>query len=361
MRFSSKIYSVLLLFLVVGVAAGCSSVEINVPLETQPPANLEDPAPSPTEKAQPDTPTPANAPASTPTTPAGQPKSRTPAISVSPRHAAVGTDVTVRLSGFPAQSPVDLGIGRVNAGFDVIAEGMTSPEGTMGTVVTIPDFVDPEDEWVMVAAAADNQVKVVSERLNISVRDQEASLQVSPRQVEVGSIVDVKARGFAPGADLKIGIGRVNSEYDIINQGKTDPDGALQTEVTIPDFVEPEDEWVIVVTSNDRQTKAVSGVLQVVSGEGEASIMVLPSKVAVGKAVEVNGAGFPANAVVELGIGRVDSEYDLVASTETNDIGAFQAQFTIPDFVDPEDRWVIVATTDEGRIKGFSETLQITE
>ncbi len=50
MRVDRKVYGVLLLIIVVGAAAGCSSMKINVPLDAQPPAYGGDPASTPTDR-----------------------------------------------------------------------------------------------------------------------------------------------------------------------------------------------------------------------------------------------------------------------------------------------------------------------
>ena len=361
MRVDRKKIGVVLLFLMVGAAVGCSPVEVNVPLETQPLANEKDPVPGPTFRAEQDSPTPFRSPTSLPSTPVGQPGAGGPALSVSPSQAEIGSHVTVTVRGFPEQVPVDIGIGRVNAGYDVVAEGMTGPAGIMEVRVSIPAFVNPEDEWVMVAAADKGRVKVVSGRLNISKNGRQASVEVSPRRVAVGSTVDVLARGFTPGADMEIGIGRVNSEFDVISQGETGPDGTLSTEVTIPDFVDPADEWVVVVQEQGSPAKAVSGKLEVGSRRSQASLVVLSASVSVGDAIDVRGSGFPSDTQVALGIGRVNSEYDLTDSVKTDKDGQFRTQYTIPDFVDVEDGWILVAVTDDDRVKVITEPVKISD
>ena len=85
-----------------------------------------------------------------------------------------------------------------------------------------------------------------------------------------------------------------------------------------------------------------------------------PLSAAAGGEVEIRGEGFPAKTRVEIGIGRVNSEYDIVDAAQTDGGGQLEATFVIPDFVQPEDRWVIVVRTDGGEIELFSEELEIT-
>lgn len=185
-------------------------------------------------------------------------------------------------------------------------------------------------------------------------------VSVSPRSVTVGREAELTASGFPARTDVVIGIGRVNSEYDVLKEVQTDTDGSLETSLTIPEVVTPEEAWVVVVDAVDHPAKAVSDALQVQSGTSQASIVVQTNSASVGESVQVEGEGFPANVTVELGIGRVNSEYDLLESTESDAEGAFQAQFTIPEFVDPEDAWVIVAAADENRVKAISAEIEIT-
>ena len=96
------------------------------------------------------------------------------------------------------------------------------------------------------------------------------------------------------------------------------------------------------------------------SEDGEPLIEVQPLTAAVGRAVVISGENFPANSQVEIGIGRVNSEYDVVDAAQTDAEGNLETTFVIPDFVQPQDNWVIVVRADSGRIEVFSEELEIT-
>lgn len=191
-------------------------------------------------------------------------------------------------------------------------------------------------------------------------QSKEPEVSVSPAEITAGMSVNVKVHDFPAGTDLNIGMGRVNSEYDVIAQAQTDADGSLATKIEVPDFVSPGDAWVVVVGVEGAQTQAISDALRVKGGQ-KASILLNRHSAKVGDTVTINGVGFPAESAVELGMGRVNSEYDLVDSVETETDGRFQAEFTIPDFVDSEDKWVIVATANDNRIKAISEEIIITE
>ncbi|MFO8035560.1 MAG: hypothetical protein R6U57_02915 [Anaerolineales bacterium] len=282
-----------------------------------------------------------------------------PEISVFPLSATAGTEIQIKGQGFPPDHDLVVGMGRVNSEYDVIDQVHSKADGSLDTMVTVPDFVDPETQWVIVVATADSRVKAISQRLEIEAK-WGVSLRVSPLSAAVGEGVTITGEGFPASSTVQLGIGRVDSEYDLVDTAETDSEGSFETQMTIPDFVDPEDQWVIVATANEGKIKAISEVVEITSQES-ASIRVSPLSAAVGEGVTITGEGFPASSTVQLGIGRVDSEYDLVDTAETDSEGSFETQMTIPDFVDPEDQWVIVATANEGRIKAFSEILDIPE
>ena len=96
------------------------------------------------------------------------------------------------------------------------------------------------------------------------------------------------------------------------------------------------------------------------SEDREPVIEVQPLTAAVGGEVVILGENFPADSQVEIGIGRVNSEYDVVGAAQTDAEGNLETTFVIPNFVQPQDRWVIVVRADSGRIEVFSEELEIT-
>jgi hypothetical protein len=76
--------------------------------------------------------------------------------------------------------------------------------------------------------------------------------------------------------------------------------------------------------------------------------------------VGVVAEGFPPNATLEIGVGRVNSEYDVVRRTQANASGRADAQITVPSFVEPEDRWVVVVAAEGQPIKAVSDEFDVT-
>lgn len=89
------------------------------------------------------------------------------------------------------------------------------------------------------------------------------SVRISPTSGPPGSQVQVMAQGFPPTSKVEIGIGRVNSEYDIVATAQTNAEGQVDVQIQVPSFVEAEDQWVIVVATPDTSVKAISGEFDV--------------------------------------------------------------------------------------------------
>ncbi|MFN2222305.1 MAG: GerMN domain-containing protein [Candidatus Promineifilaceae bacterium] len=69
-----------------------------------------------------------------------------------------------------------------------------------------------------------------------------------------------------------------------------------------------------------------------------------------GSLVALNGAGFPAGATVQIGIGPQGSEYDIVDATQAGADGRFTAQVQVPEYAEIGQAWVFVAEVDGGKV-----------
>jgi uncharacterized protein YggE len=88
-----------------------------------------------------------------------------PNVIVAPPSGAAGSDVSVEAEGFPINTEVELGVGRWRSEYDVIGTATTSPQGTLDTEVTIPDFAEISEQWVVVVATTSG--KEILETSNI--------------------------------------------------------------------------------------------------------------------------------------------------------------------------------------------------
>jgi hypothetical protein len=84
------------------------------------------------------------------------------------------------------------------------------------------------------------------------------AITILPNSGPPGTTIRLMGGGFSPNIPIDIGVGRVNSEYDVITSTNTDRNGNLDTTIEIPEFVTPQDQWVIVVATEDQTEKAVS-------------------------------------------------------------------------------------------------------
>ncbi|MGC9348310.1 MAG: hypothetical protein ACP5JG_09255 [Anaerolineae bacterium] len=188
-----------------------------------------------------------------------------------------------------------------------------------------------------------------------------ATITVSPLQGGIGSTVDVTATGLPPNTETVVGFGRVNSEYDVIATTQSNANGVVQIQVTVPVFAEPEGEWVFVVATEDNQTKAISDVFDVTETQAEASMTVAPESGAPGTEVDILAQGLPANASVEIGFGRVDSEYDVVKTAQASEEGTLDTHATVPDFANAADEWVWVVATTDHEVRAVSDIFDVVQ
>lgn len=188
----------------------------------------------------------------------------------------------------------------------------------------------------------------------------QAHLQVSPVRGIPGARVQLSLTGFPPEARLDLGAGRVNSEYDVIGEVVTDQDGKLETTARVPDFAQPGDAWVFAAADPEKGIKVLSNEIEIIEGD-RPNLSVSPQLIGVGEEVEVSVGGFPPDTDVDLGIGRLNSEYDIIDQQRTDSTGSLRVVLTVPGFVEGGDQWVIVATADEGRIKALSQPLEVKE
>lgn len=68
-----------------------------------------------------------------------------------------------------------------------------------------------------------------------------------------------------------------------------------------------------------------------------------------GDAVSLTGAGFPSEAIVEIGLGPLASEYSIIETTQADENGRFTIQLSIHDNTEPG-QWVYVAEVDNGKV-----------
>ena len=216
-----------------------------------------------------DTPEPTETSTSTPEPTATATPTATPdleaTVVISPLSGPPGSEVELTASGFPPNTALEIGAGRADSEYDVIATAESDSDGTLNMVVTMPDYAEVGMPWVIVVTTADHAVKAVSEEFTVTGETTGAPIvTISPDSGPPGTEIQVTASGFPANTEVQVGAGREGSEFGVTKTAQTDAEGRLSTTITLPDFAEVGDPWGVVVRIVERGgAKASSGTFQV--------------------------------------------------------------------------------------------------
>jgi hypothetical protein len=340
-RIGKIVNGAIVLLALIALGAGCGP-GVEEPTST----------PAPTDTAVPPEPTDTLPPTDEPLS--------EPTVAVAPSGGPPGTEIQVTAAGFPAGAEVELAIGAEDAEPALTVSAEADTEGALTTALAVPTTAEADQRWVVVATAEDGDLRAVSNVFQVTAPEYDPVVTIDPTSGPSGSEVEVTAEGFPPNTSLEIGVGREDSEYDVVTTAETDGDGTLTVRVLIPDYAEADERWVVVATTEDSALKAVSDVFEVTEIVYQGTVSIRPQSGPPGTTVNVVARYFPANVPVEIGVGRVDSEYDVVATAETDGQGQLNTAIVIPDFVEPEDRWVIVVAAQEQPVKAVSDVFNVT-
>jgi hypothetical protein len=183
---------------------------------------------------------------------------------------------------------------------------------------------------------------------------------VLPRSGPPGTEVSVDAWGLPADREVEVAVGQEGSEHEAIQTLVTDENGEIEIDLTIPMTAFPDESWTVVVGAPDGQPRGVSTVFRVLRPGADPAVETAQDTIYPGERVGVTVRDFPAEAAIDLGMGRPNSEYDIIAGAMTNAKGAATTTLTVPDFVEPADEWVFVAVTADGAGQAVSDVLQAT-
>jgi hypothetical protein len=82
------------------------------------------------------------------------------------------------------------------------------------------------------------------------------AVRVAPSSGSVGDAVRIAAEGFAPGAELVVGGGPPQSEYDVLTRVTANARGEVDVTLNVPAAAGSHDRYVFVVATPDARTKA---------------------------------------------------------------------------------------------------------
>lgn len=173
---------------------------------------------------------------------------------------AEGADQAILCDSYPAPSmstptpPVEEPGGTCGAYVDVV-EGDTLIEiaDRCGTTVEALMAINPDIEGPSLIYPG--------QRLAIPSATGPYNVSIAPDSGPPGTSITLTASGFPPGARVQIGLGRFESEYDVIATREIGDNGVLTVDLTIPAAADTGEEWVGVVVLNRQET--VSEVFQV--------------------------------------------------------------------------------------------------
>ncbi|MEJ2709110.1 MAG: LysM peptidoglycan-binding domain-containing protein [Anaerolineales bacterium] len=235
---------------------------------------------------------------------------------------------------------------------------------------------------------------------------QQAQISISPRSGPAGTQLAVHASGLPTQTRINLGIGRVGSEYDVIDQVRSNDQGEVDINVVIPVTADPGERWVVVLVQKQggpvvdlrsepftvtnlqsvqpssnyivkpgdslsklarRFKTTVAAILDANPGitnpniiyvgqrleipgkqEQSPAIVIWPVSGKPGAQVQVTGSGFPASARVTLLVGRQTSGYSSVQTIQTNSLGQFEQPVTIPKTAEQGQQWTVAARVASG-------------
>ncbi len=325
--------------------------------------------PTPTVTLTPVEPSPTPAPTETP-----KPTPTNPSVALSPISGPPGTELQVSAAGFPAEAEITLALGPGDTQPAISITARADAEGRLSQTMAIPSTASAGEDWVVEATTPDGEIRGVSNAFEVIAPDYQPTVNISPASGTPGTQVQIMAQGFPPEAVVDIGIGRVNSEYDVIATVQADARGRVDTEITIPAFVESGDSWVIVVAAQTGAFRAVSGEFDVIA-EGEAGedlftrtnifLIAVGDAGSSGKEIGCGDSVIPVEVVIEPTIAPLTAALNELFAIESREYGQsglynalYRTDLTV-EGIDIENREAIIALSGEVVVGGTCDIPRI--
>jgi protein involved in polysaccharide export with SLBB domain len=179
-------------------------------------------------------------------------------VSLSTTRVHAGSDVTVYVKGFPANSEIDYRVGKLGEDSNLIYDGTVGSDGTTQKTITIPaDAVNGEYWVVEVLTTSLRDVMTVTSHsiyiADISTPPYTSDLQVSlsTTQAKAGDALTVYVRGFPANSEIDFRIGKQGESYNVVYDGTVALNGSTIQLITIPASAVNGDYWVVQVTTTN--------------------------------------------------------------------------------------------------------------
>ena len=243
------------------------------------------------------------------------------AINLAPTCGPPGTQVSLSGRDFPVNRTTNLYVGRWREEAAPASTIQTSNNGTLSASMAIPAEAKRGELWtITVETTGSPAVRGISNLF--SVTDPQGPNAARIYVVQTGDTLNEIAARFD------------RSTAAIL---AANPDVENRDQITV-------------------------GERLIIPGVAE-SVTLTPPVGPAGTVVQVQGLGYPAEAKVEIGLGRSETSYNLIETAITNARGEFTSQVTIPSSSRPRDRWLVIAALSQAgtnRVRAVSEPFVVT-
>lgn len=192
---------------------------------------------------------------------------------------------------------------------------------------------------------------------------EQPSISISPVSGPTRTTVQVIATGFPADSELVFGIGPEGQAIET-NRVATGPQGQAESSLNVPESSAPGQTLAVIafVTQEDGVIEA-SANFDVTSGDTPPAVpvQISPTNGPAGSTVQVTASGLPANAVIDIGAGEAESEYDIIAQAQSDAQGNLSRSVRIPELANAGEEWVIAVTPSGSPADYISNAFTVTE
>jgi spore coat assembly protein SafA len=240
-----------------------------------------------------------------------------PSLSITPTIGVIGTNVTLTAAGFSANTSVVVSFGRVGGAFSQLDTTTTNASGALSKQYIIPNstsIVTQNGQYVFRVARADNaSVSADSNPITLTgVGTGTPGTGISFYVVKAGDTVSKIAAAYGTTVSAIVAINPAIGSNFIIYPGQ----------------------YILIPTSGNISP---SGVYVTVS----------PATAHAGGTIQVNAGNFPANANVDVRIGKQGQAFSAAVDSVSNAQGLVTAQINVPSSAVIGEQWVVTILTTE--------------
>lgn len=247
-------------------------------------------------------------------------------VSLSPQSGAPGTSIQVVGEGLPANAGIKVDLGLQGRQLSEVANLQTDANGSLTTRVKIPKSATTGEQWVV-------SLEVSSKNLDFLGASQSFTVTNSSELNGQTSYI-VKPGDYLTRIAARYGVG-------LAAILKANP------EITNPNLIYP-------------------GEALVIPGGGslEPTVVIYPTSDHPEARIAVAAAGFPANSLVGISLGKLGAPLSQVAASQTDPQGDLNTQVSLPKDANLEnsETWIVVVDTLSGpQVEAISNQLTVPE